>query len=186
MSHSWVLKRGEYNPLWRFSCRAVGFLHFLCEDFMPLLHHNITCEIRSPYIIIIGNSPCTKAKRSFPITPERRRICYNIAITIHILVTATIFHFPPSAGFVFLLNPAEGLTSIETNFKSFLCTLNDFLFSPTTVNGIYGLDFSTTVPPITTSPFLSKERKNNFDLHFQPSSFLYILLFHLNFSYISW
>ena len=100
-------------------------------------------------------------------------------------MTATVFPFPPSVGFVFLLNPAEGLTSIETNFKSFLCTLNDFVFSPTTVNGIYGLDFGTTVAPIITSPSLSRERKNNFDLHFRTSSFLYILLFHLNFSYIS-
>ena len=70
--------------------------------------------------LITTNSSCTKVRKFSPITPERRKIYYSIAIFL------TIFHFPPSAGFAFLLNPAEGLTSIETNF--FVCWI--ILFFP--------------------------------------------------------
>ena len=72
----------------------------------------------------------------------------------------TIFHFPPSVGFAFLLNPAEGLTSIETNLKSgFLCILNVF----------------SLVPPMTTSLPFFKRKKNvlNESISNQTVSFVY-------------
>ena len=63
-------------------------------------------------------------------------------------------------GFAFLLNPAEGLTSIETfNLKSgFLCILYNFVFTQTTVNGSCGPDFGI-VPSTTTSLSFSRERE---------------------------
>ena len=111
----------------------------------------------SPYIIITTNSSCTKVDKLFPITPERRRMNYRIAITIYIPVTAD--NFPPSVEFAFLLNLVEGFTSLETNFKSdFLCKMNDFAFSPTTVLGTSGSDFGI-VPLMTTSLYFSRESK---------------------------
>ena len=41
-----------------------------------------------------------------------------------------------------MLNPAEGLISLGTNFKFvLLCILKFLMFSPTTVDGTYGLNF---------------------------------------------
>ena len=69
------------------------------------------------YIIIITNSSCTKVEKPSPITLEGEFITASSLLSIF-QWQLTIFHFPPSVGFAFLLNPAEGLTSIETNLKS--------------------------------------------------------------------
>ena len=69
------------------------------------------------YIIIITNSSCTKVQKPSPITLEGEFITASPLLSIF-QWQLTIFHFPPSVGFAFLLNPAEGLTSIETNLKS--------------------------------------------------------------------
>ena len=68
-----------------------------------------------------------------------------------------LHNFPPPVEFAFVLNLAEGLTSIETNLKSgFLCIWSYFVFSPTTVNGTCDSDV-VIFPPITTYLFQEKE-----------------------------
>lgn len=64
----------------------------------------------------------------------------------------TIFHSYPSVGFSFVLNIAEGATSINL-LSNPVPTKNGFVFSPTIMNGIPPFFFGLTLPIITSASF---------------------------------
>ena len=70
----------------------------------------------------------------------------------YLLQNLPIFHFPFSVGFVFVLNLAEGASSINL-----LCnpapTWNGFVFSPTIMNGTPPIVFGLTLSMITPASF---------------------------------
>ena len=88
--------------------------------------------------LITTNSSCTKVKKFSPITPERRRIYYSIAITIHIPVTAGNF---PLSSFSWVCFSLESCWRFNINRNKFLRMLNNFVFSPMTVNSTAGPNF---------------------------------------------
>lgn len=64
-----------------------------------------------PIHLFVFNTIAAKLTSFFSITPEK--FIYKIISTSSIPVTADDFHFPPSVGFVFVLNPAECATSVD-------------------------------------------------------------------------